>query len=80
MKYFNRLVIIIIFFSCIATNIRAQFSLTGSDPAALRWRQMETENFRLIFPEGNDSLARVYGKELEAARLKVAGSGSLTLP
>ena len=52
----------------------AQFSLTGSDPAALRWRQMETENFRLIFPEGNDSLARVYGTELEQARIRNARS------
>lgn len=52
----------------------AQFSLTGNDPAALRWRQMETENFRLIFPKGEDSLARVYGTELEQARLRIAGS------
>ncbi len=52
----------------------AQFSLTGSDPAALRWRQMETENFRLLFPKGEDSLARVYGVELEQARLRIAGS------
>lgn len=52
----------------------AQFSLTGSDPAALRWRQMETENFRLIFPKGEDSLARVYGTELEVARLRIARS------
>ena len=52
----------------------AQFSLTGNDPAALRWRQMETENFRLIFPKGEDSLARVYGTELEVARLRIARS------
>lgn len=52
----------------------AQFSLTGNDPAALRWRQMETENFRLIFPKGEDSLARVYGTELEEARLRIARS------
>ena len=57
----------------------AQFSLTGNDPAALRWRQMETENFKLIFPEGNDSLARVYGVELEEARLKIAGSSGFLI-
>ena len=54
--------------------MNAQFSLTGSDPAALRWRQMETENFKLIFPKGEDSLARVYGTELEQARLRIARS------
>ena len=52
----------------------AQFSLTGNDPAAVRWRQMETENFKLIFPKGEDSLARVYGTELEEARLRIARS------
>ncbi len=58
--------------ACVKAN--AQFSLTGSDPAALRWMQMETENFKLIFPRGEDSLARVYGTELEQARLRIAGS------
>lgn len=63
-----------IFISLLCVNASAQFSLTGNDPAALRWRQMETENFRLIFPKGEDSLARVYGTELEEARLRIARS------
>lgn len=63
-----------IFISLLYVNANAQFSLTGNDPAALRWRQMETENFRLIFPKGEDSLARVYGTELEEARLRIARS------
>ena len=62
------------FITLFCTNASAQFSLTGDDPAALRWRQMETENFRLIFPAGEDSLARVYGAELESARLRNARS------
>ncbi len=69
----------VFFLSLFCTEADAQFSLTGDDPASLRWRQMETENFKLIFPEGNDSLARVYGKELEAARLKVAGSSGFLI-
>lgn len=63
-----------IFISLLCVNANAQFSLTGSDPAAVRWRQMETENFIMIFPKGEDSLARVYGTELEQARLRIAGS------
>lgn len=66
--------LIFIFISLQCVNANAQFSLTGSDPAALRWRQMETENFKLIFPKGEDSLARVYGTELEEARLRIARS------
>ena len=67
-----------IFIVCVLalTNVKAnaQFSLTGNDPGSLRWRQMETENFKLIFPEGNDSLARIYGIELEQARIRNARS------
>lgn len=66
--------LIFIFISLQCVNANAQFSLTGNDPAALRWRQMETENFRLIFPKGEDSLAMVYGTELEVARLRIARS------
>ncbi len=63
------------------TGVRAnaQFALTGNDPAGLRWMRMETENFRLIFPEGEDSLARVYGLELEQARLGIAGSSGFLI-
>ena len=57
----------------------AQFSVTGTDPGALRWRQMETENFRLIFPAGEDSLARIYGIELENARTRVSRSSGFLI-
>ena len=57
----------------------AQFSVTGTDPGALRWRQMETENFRLIFPAGEDSLVRIYGIELENARTRVSRSSGFLI-
>ena len=46
----------------------AQFYVTGDDPGRLRWYSLDTENFKIIFPEGNDSLARVYGRNLEKYR------------
>ena len=63
-----------IFLTMACGKINAQFSLTGNDPASLKWRQIETENFKLIFPKGEDSLARVYGIELEQARIRNARS------
>ena len=66
--------LIFIFISLPYFNANAQFSMTGIDPAAQRWMQMETENFKLIFPKGEDSLARVYGTELEQARLRIVRS------
>lgn len=52
----------------------AQFSITGTDPGHVKWSQATTENFRLIFPSGQDSLAKVYGTLLEAARLRLERS------
>lgn len=57
-----------------ATTAWAQFYLTGDNPAKTRWNQVETENFKLIYPRGLDSLARVYGRELEKWRTPVGQS------
>lgn len=50
----------------------AQFYVTGDDPGRLRWNYMDTENFRIIYPRGSDSLARVYGTQLEKYRIPVS--------
>ncbi len=44
---------------------RAQFFSQGEDPGRLRWYRIETPNYQIIYPEGTDSLARVYGSSLE---------------
>lgn len=36
----------------------AQYYLSGQDPASIRWQQMQTTYFRLIFPEGQFEQAR----------------------
>ena len=70
--------IILLFFLAFACiNLRAQFSLTGSDPAGVRWNKLETPEFKIIFPEGEDSLASVYGLWLEKARIGVSRSSGL---
>ena len=74
----KRLFFILIFvFSCAI--LRAQFSLSGSDPGNVRWLQTETEGFRIIFPEGCDSLARVYGSWLEKAKTAVSWSSGMKI-
>ena len=44
---------------------QAQFYVTGDDPGKLKWRFIETDNFKVIYPAGCDSLARKYAFELE---------------
>ena len=46
------------------TTASAQFFQTGSDPFS-RWFEMGTEHFRIIYPQGLDSLAQAYVVDLE---------------
>ncbi len=38
----------------------AQYYLTGQDPASVKWRQIKTKEFRLVFPEGYEKIANYY--------------------
>ena len=57
----------------------AQFSLTGSDPGKVRWMSVDSPNFRIIYPVGEDSLARVYGSWLEKTRTAVSWSSGMKI-
>ena len=52
----------------------AQFFLTGNDPGRLRWNSIETPYYQIVFPEGSDSLARVYARQLEQFRVPLGRS------
>lgn len=52
----------------------AQFYTTGSEPASIRWRTFNTPHYKIIFPEGTDSLAIVHAKSIEAAVSSVSGT------
>ena len=66
----------------------AQFYVTGDDPGRLKWYSIDTDNYRVIYPEGCDSLAKVYGLNLEKFRVPVSrttgylpgGPGRLRMP
>ena len=47
---------------------KAQFVLTGDDPGNLRWYSIETPYYKIIYPQGADSLAVNYGLLLEKYR------------
>ena len=57
----------------------AQFYVTGDDPGKLKWNYIDTESYRVIYPQGADSLARVYGRKLEKYKVPVSRtSGYIT--
>lgn len=57
----------------------AQFYVTGDDPGKLKWNFIDTESYRIIYPQGKDSLARIYGYKLEKFKIPVSRtSGYIT--
>lgn len=68
-----------LFFLLIASVSNAQYYVTGDDPGRLKWNFMDTESYRIIYPEGLDSLARIYGMKLEKYKVPVSRtSGYIT--
>ncbi len=45
----------------------SQLYQSGEDPASLRWQQINTEKFQLIFPEGYEKPAQYFANALEQA-------------
>ncbi len=52
----------------------AQISLDGNERGSLKWSSVETQSYRLVYPSGMDSLARVFAFSLEKFRIPVAGT------
>lgn len=51
-----------------------QFYLSGDNPASTRWSTITTKNYSLIYPSGLDSLAAVFGTQLEQWRIATGRS------
>lgn len=71
MDKLNRIIIFLIL-TILPQLASAQFYVTGDDPGKARWYSIETDNFKIIYPEKTDSLARVYAKKLEKYRIPVS--------
>lgn len=50
----------------------AQYYLTGQDPASVKWRQIRTPNFQIVFPEEYRKIAGYYANVLELSGSFVA--------
>lgn len=67
--------IIGLFLAIICTfSAKAQFTGMGSEPTTVKWSQINTKNYKVIYPRGLDSLARVYATSLEQTALSVGSS------
>ena len=56
----------------ISLSVSAQFYVTGDDPGRLKWRFIDTDSYRIIYPSESDSLAHVYARKLEKFKVPVS--------
>lgn len=61
------IVLSLLSFVCFSNRASAQFYTLGNDPT-VRWKQIKTEHYDVIYPRGMDSLARRYVSLLENVR------------
>ncbi|MCW3789035.1 TolB family protein [Plebeiibacterium sediminum] len=59
-----KLILAIIFIS-ISISVKSQYYTSGEDPHSLKWNQIETPNFKLVFPEAYSEKAQYIVKLLE---------------
>ena len=69
----RRLFISLFLFFLPFTSAFTQIVTTGTDPGKLKWRSITTQDYKVIFPEGLDSLGRVYAASLEQVKIPVSG-------
>ncbi len=53
---------------------KAQFYTNGNEPYSVKWNRIETAHYKVIYPKGLDSLARVYARTLEQVASTVGNS------
>ena len=72
MKFLHNIIVLILLL--VPSLAQAQFYVTGDDPGRLKWKYIDTESFRVIYPQGCDSLARDYAYKLEKYKIPVSRS------
>lgn len=64
-KTSNKRMIFFFFFLSLQMLSFGQYFIWGQDPASLKWKQIQTENFQVIFPEGFEKQAAYVSDALE---------------
>lgn len=73
-RFFTSLLVLAFSLFILLNNINAQYYTYGQDPASQKWRQIRTDNFRLIYPEIWENKARELAHFLEAIRQPLSSS------
>ena len=78
-KHKMRSLKLLLLFILLPLTASAQFYVTGDEPGKLKWNYIDTDSYRIIYPQGSDSLATSYGIKLEKYKKPVSlTSGYMT--
>ena len=67
-----KIILLVLLVGNSTVNSFAQYYILGQDPASVKWNQINTENFKIIFPKGYETNASEYANLLEFSRLAVS--------
>ena len=70
----KRMITLLVAAVLLGTQAYAQFSTLGSEKGDVKWNQVKTRNYRVVYPVGFDSLGVKYARELEYYRPLVGAS------
>lgn len=70
MKLFSgfRIIVFLALLFLISSPGFTQFYITGQDPASIKWKQINTPSFKIIFPESYSKKALEYANHLELSK------------
>lgn len=63
------LLFLVLLFSAFSTMTFGQYYSSGQDPASLKWNEINSENFQVIYPIGYDSIAQYVINTMEYGRM-----------
>jgi hypothetical protein len=66
-----RLILFLLLF-IISQGVLAQYYNTGQDPAALKWMQIKTDKFTLIYPKSYGQEGLKFAKSLDESLVKLS--------
>lgn len=61
----KHLFVLCIFSFFVGFTAQSQYFSWGTEPASIRWKQIQTDNFQVIYPKGQDSIAQRFTNLLE---------------
>ena len=78
-KYnYTKIFLLLLLLILSSSTLKAQFYSIGQDPASIKWKQIKTENFTILYPEGFDFHAMYLANVMQYVRTH--GTASLGNP